>query len=74
MSSYVSSCGVLFNPRTNMQTHTPTVVLGEGGWNPPPPTRRFFVTLRSFEKFLPLMDSLLCRLQDDFNIMEYVCK
>ena len=40
-------------------------VRGGGGWNPP----SVFVTLRYFEKFLPLIDSVLCRLQDDVNIM-----
>ena len=39
---------------------------------PPPP--RVFVTLRYFEKFLPLIDSVLCRLQDDINIMGYIHK
>ena len=32
------------------------------------------VTLRYFEKFLPWIDSMLCHLQDDFNIMGYLCK
>ena len=27
-----------------------------------------------FEKFLTLIDSMLCRLQDDVNIMGYICK
>ena len=31
------------------------------------------VTLRYFEKLLPL-NSVLCRLQDDVNIMGYICK
>ena len=46
----------IFIPRTYMQTHTPTIVQ----------------SFRYFEKFLPLIDSVLCRLQDDVNIMGYV--
>ena len=53
-----------------MQTHTPAVEQGEGGWKPP----TFFVTLRYFEKILPLIDSVFCPLQDDINIMGYICK
>ena len=34
----------------------------------PTPPLTVFVPLRSFEKVLLLMDSLLCRLQDDANI------
>ena len=41
-----------------MQTHPPPWYKGGGG-----------VTLRYFEKLLPLIDSVLCRLQDDVNIM-----
>ena len=67
---YISLALILFV----MQTHTPTVVQGGGGGggllNPP----RVFVTLWYFEKFLPLIDSVLCRLQDDVNIMGYICK
>ena len=62
------------NPRTYIQTHTPTVVQGEVGWLEPPSV---FVTLRYFEKFLqfvPLTDSLLFRLQDDVNIIGYRCR
>ena len=28
--------------------------------------------VRYFEKLLPLIDSMLCRLQDDVNIMGYI--
>ena len=49
-----------------MQTHTPAVVQGEGGWKPP----RFFVTLRYFEKIFPVLDSVFCPLQDDIDIMQ----
>ena len=55
-----------------MQTHTPTVVPGRGEGMLEIP--RIFVTLRYFENFLPLIDSLLCPLQDDINIMGYLCK
>ena len=53
-----------------MQTHTATVVqTGRGGgvcgWNPP----RVSVTLRYFEKLLPLIHSVLYPLQDDINII-----
>ena len=52
-----------------MQTHT-RVTRGGGGWLEPPSPSRF----RYLEKFLPLTDSLLCRPQDDVNIMGYICK
>ena len=55
-----------------MQTHTPAHrgTRGEwGGWFEPPPPR-VFVSLRYFEKNLPfIIDSVLCRLQDDVNVM-----
>ena len=51
------------------KNHTPTVVQGGN-----PPICSVFVTLRYFEKFLSLIDSVLCRLQDDVNIMGYICK
>ena len=65
LSTASNSC--LINPRTYMQLTPPPwyKVRGGGGWNPP----SVFVTLRYFEKFLPLIDSVLCRLQDDVNIM-----
>ena len=59
------------NPRTYIQTHPPTMV---HGGTPPPPPPRVFVTLQYFEKFLLLIDSMLCSLQDDVNIMGYICK
>ena len=56
-----------------MQTHTPTVVQ-VGMVGTPPPQKKVFVTLRYFEKFLPLIDSVLRHLQDDVKIMGYICK
>ena len=52
------------NPRTYKQTHTPTVVQGRGGGGLQEPLPWVFVGLRYFEKVIPPIDSLLCRLHD----------
>ena len=58
------------NPRTYRHNLTPTLLRegGEGGGEP------WTLTLRYFEKFLTYIDSLSCRLQDDVEIMRYICK
>ena len=49
-------------PRTYEQTHNPTVVQGGGEEQEPVPWIVF--GLRYFEKVIPPIDSLLCRLHD----------
>ena len=41
-----------------MQSHTPTVVQGGGGWMEPPPGPGVFDILQYFETILPLVERL----------------
>lgn len=61
---------VLINPRGTCVLVPPPYYKGVGLTSPPlSPT-----ILPYFERFLPFTDSLLCRLQDDGNIIGYICK
>ena len=63
--SFVLFFGVYVNRRTYMQTYNPPWWEGRVVLETPLPLDFFFVAvLRCFEKIIPVIDSLLCTLQD----------